>query len=104
MRVLEGSVEHPFHDVLSLPPASRAAILDPVSYAASQALGREQRDAGSDGLVYPSVRHKGGECVGAFRPRVVGIPVQTKHLQYHWDGERVARYFDYAEEAWTEIA
>jgi hypothetical protein len=103
MRVLVGRIEHRFDDVGALPQEKRALILDPDSYAASQAYGRELREAGSDGVTYPSVRDKGGECVGAFRPRVVGIPVQSKHLRYHWDGTRVARYFDYGEDEWRAV-
>src|SRR5690606_23640458 len=39
---------------------------DPDSYAASQAAARELRRAGSDGMVYDSVRRRGGQCVAAF--------------------------------------
>jgi hypothetical protein len=26
------------------------------------------------------------------------------HLQYYWDGQRISRYFDYAEERWIDLA
>jgi hypothetical protein len=26
------------------------------------------------------------------------------HLQYYWDGQRISRYFDYAEERWIGLA
>ena len=100
MRVLVGRIEHRFHDVATLPVKERTAILDPDSYAASQPFARKLHEADSDGVVYQSVRHAGGHCVGAFRPKVVGIPVQTKHLKYHWDGKQVARYFDYSADEW----
>jgi hypothetical protein len=58
------------------------------------------REAGSNGLVYPSVRHEGGACAAVFWPDVVGIPMQERHLQYEWDGKRFTRYFDYSLEAW----
>lgn len=45
--------------------------LSPVSYAKSQKLGRELLEEGSAGVVYPSVRHEGGTCVGCFRPALV---------------------------------
>ncbi len=45
--------------------------LDPGSYTESQALGRELLNAGSAGVVYPSVRHRGGTCVACFRPVLV---------------------------------
>jgi len=65
------------------------AVLDPDSYAASQALAKSLRSAGSEGLVYPSVRHAGGACVGLFYPDCASDPVQGRHFDYHWDGERV---------------
>jgi hypothetical protein len=63
--------------------------LDLDSHAASQTLGRVLRSSGSDGIVYPSVRHSGGECVGLFFPDCASQPVQGRHLDYHWDGARV---------------
>lgn len=103
MRVLVGRIDNRFADVSSLPPTPRAKILDPDSYAESQPFGAALRAAGANGVVFPSVRDPGGQCVGAFRPKAVGIPVQTKHLQYHWDGTRVARYFDYERDVWVPL-
>jgi hypothetical protein len=65
------------------------AILDPDSYRAAQQFGASLRAERSDGVVYPSVRHVGGECVGLFYPDRAAQPVQGRHLDYHWDGERV---------------
>jgi hypothetical protein len=58
-----------FHDLRD----DRAFVncLDPVSYTASQQLARELLDAGSAGVVYPSVRHKAGTCIACFRPALV---------------------------------
>lgn len=103
MRVMVGRIGNRFHDVADLPTAERSRILDPESYGASRRFGAAMRDGGSNGLVYPSVRNPGGACVAAFRPDVIGVPVQTKHLQYHWDGTRVARYFDYGSDDWIAI-
>ena len=44
---------------------------------------------GGDGIVYPSVRNPGGECIAAFWPDVIAKPVQGRHFRYHWDGERI---------------
>jgi RES domain-containing protein len=41
------------------------------SYASSQKLARELLETGAAGIVYPSVRHKGGTCVACFRPALV---------------------------------
>jgi hypothetical protein len=103
MRVLVSRIDARFHDVETLPRVTRARLLDPDSYAASQPVGAWLREAGSNGLVYPSVRQRGGRCVAVFRPKAVGLPVQTKHLKCHYDGQRVAQYFDYEDEVWRPL-
>lgn len=103
MRVLVGRIDNRFADIDSLAAAERAPLLAPDSYADSQPFGARLRAAGANGVVYASVRDPRGQCVGAFRPRAVGIPVQSKHLKYHWDGTRVARYFDYEQDTWIAI-
>ena len=103
MRVLVGTVAAEFEDVTALAAAVRRAILNPESYAASQAYAKQLRAAGANGVAYPSVRHAGGQCVGAFRPRAVGIPHQERHLKYRWNGKRVDRYFDYARDEWIGL-
>jgi hypothetical protein len=102
-RVLVGTVAAEFEDVTVLPDEEQRAILDPDSYTASQAYARQLRAAGANGVAYPSVRHEGGQCIGAFRPRAVGIPYQERHLKYRWNGERVGRYFDYARDEWIGL-
>ena len=80
------SVDASLHD---LRPAARHPALDPDSYAASQALAARLRAGGSDGIVYPSIRHPGGTCIALFYPDRASDPVQGRHLDYHWNGERV---------------
>jgi len=101
MRVLLGKVANTFDDLDSVPHSKE--LLDPNSYAASQPFGVERRKVGSNGISYPSVRHAGGRCIAAFWPNVVSIPIQERHLQYDWDGKRVARYFDFGREEWTDL-
>ena len=103
MRVLVGAVAEDFEDVDALPEPQRSQILDPVSYAVAQAYAKGLRDAGANGVVYPSVRRPGGKCIGAFKPCAVGLPRQERHLKYRWNGERVDRYFDYLRDAWIDI-
>jgi len=103
MRVLVGTITNAFHDVDTLPRGERAAVLDPRSYDASRTLGRMLRDSGSNGVSYRSVRDADGRCIAAFWPDVVSIPIQERHLQYEWDGEKVARYYDYKREAWISL-
>lgn len=71
-----------------------SSLLDPSDYSAAQALGTDLRRAGSDGIVYPSVRRAGGECVGLFYPDLASGAVQGRHIDYHWDGKRVDLYRD----------
>jgi hypothetical protein len=55
------------------------------------------------GVGTEGVRRAGGQCVGAFRPKAVGRPIQARHLQYFWDGRRISRYFDYALDCWVAL-
>jgi len=103
MRVLVGRIANRFADVATLRAPLRARILAPDSYADSQPFGARLREAGSNGVIYTSVRDPGGQCAAAFRPRAVGIPMVSKHLQFHWDGRRVARYFDYEHDTWVAL-
>jgi hypothetical protein len=101
MRVLVGRIDARLHDLRG--DAACGRLLDPDDYRESQAFGRRLRAAASNGIVYPSVRRAGGECVGAFRPRVVGRPSQERHLRYRFDGRRIDRYFDHAEDRWVAL-
>jgi hypothetical protein len=103
MRVLVGRIDASFHDLDALGGATRSRLLDPDSYAISQPFGAALRAAGSNGVHYPSVRWAGGYCIGAFQPKAVGVPRQSRHLLYEWDGVRVRRYFDYQDAAWVVI-
>lgn len=85
VRELVGGVDHALIDLRG-GGAAHAALLDPGSYAASQRFAKAQRVGGADGVVYPSVRARGGACVAAFWPDVVGLPMQADHYAYHWNG------------------
>jgi hypothetical protein len=69
-------------------------IYDPASYTASQKLGRELRDGGSNGIAFDSVRRNGGECVAIFRPRLVQNVRQSVHLRYAWDGYAISEVYE----------
>jgi RES domain len=75
-----------FHDVRRR--RRFAALYDPESYAVSQPFGGGLRDAGSNGIVYRSVRDPGGQCLVAFRPRLVRNVRQGAHFEYVWRGRR----------------
>jgi hypothetical protein len=65
----------PFH---FLEDGEREACLQaepvPQCYAASQALANALLHSGAGGIVYPSVRRKGGTCIACFRPALVFHP------------------------------
>ena len=84
-------VDAELHD-LREPGERFAAALVPEDYAAARNLGTRLRGAGSSGVVYPSVRSAVGDCVGLFHPDLASNPRQGRHLDYHWDGERVDLY------------
>jgi hypothetical protein len=58
-----------FHDIRK--NSRFRKCLDPTSYSASQKLALEMLNAGSAGIVYPSVRYQGGTCIACFRPALV---------------------------------
>lgn len=86
-------IDAALHDLRGL-GQDAAEVLDPVDYAGSQQLGARLRAAGGQGLAYPSVRCAGGDCAGLFYPDLARNPVQGRHLDYHWNGERVDLYRD----------
>jgi hypothetical protein len=67
--------------------------LKPDDYIESQRRGADLEAQGVDGVLYPSVRSE-GQCVGLFYPDCANTPVQGRHLDYHWDGQRVDLFRD----------
>lgn len=87
VRQLVGSIDARLVDIRG---PGFAALLDPDDQAPSRAFAKRLRAEGANGIVYPSVRHGGGECIAAFFPDVVTPPVQGDHFRYYWDGETVS--------------
>jgi RES domain len=78
--------------------------LQPDDWRPAQALAATLRSAGSDGIVYPSVRWAAGQAVALFWPNLIRLPiVQARTLQYHWDGNRVTRYFVIGDADWYAL-
>ena len=73
-----------FHDLRNVPVA--IDCLNPTSYIASQTLADELLNAGSQGIVYPSVRRAGGTCICCFRPVQVSNVRKGPRYQFMWDG------------------
>lgn len=91
MRCYVGTVTAELHDLRG--PRWKH-VHDPDSYAASQGLAKTLRMYGSNGVVFKSVRHPGGECVGLFKPKAVKVPViQGPHVTLQWDGQAVKSWY-----------
>jgi hypothetical protein len=73
-----------FHDVRDR--GEFAAVYSPASYVRSQAFGVRLRKAGSNGIIYDSVRDPGHHCLVAFKPRLVLNVRQGTHFEYAWSG------------------
>ncbi|HUJ14093.1 MAG TPA: RES family NAD+ phosphorylase [Thermoanaerobaculia bacterium] len=63
-----------------------AAALASDSYVASQALAQKLLDAGSLGIVYPSVRRRNGTCLACFRPALVMNVRKGSTCKFRWEG------------------
>ena len=59
------------------------------NYPISQVFGKAAKQNNYWGIVYNSVRHKGGQCIAALRPPAVSIPKQDALLEYVWDGNKI---------------
>jgi hypothetical protein len=92
MRTYLCDVAASFHDIRGKKDELRD-VYDPDSYAASQKLARMLKRAGSNGVVYDSVRHAEGQCLAVYRPRLVQNCRQGTHLRYIWDGQRISQVY-----------
>lgn len=94
MRAYAGRPLKPFLDVRG---PKFTELHDPDDYAPPQAFAKPRQSQGDWGIVYRSVRHQGGECIAAFRPQAVSIPVSGAALAYVWDGTRIAKVYEKSE-------
>jgi hypothetical protein len=93
LRLIVAPLEARLHDLRGL-RRSAPQLYDPADYGAGQALGRQLRDAGSWGVLYHSVRHRGGLCAGVFRPRALKPAREAAHIALHWDGQRITHWYE----------
>jgi hypothetical protein len=93
LRLVSAPLDAPLHDLRKL-RVSAPALYDPADYGASQSLGRKLREAGSWGVLYHSVRHRGGLCAGLFRPRALKPAKEAAHIALHWDGARISHWYE----------
>lgn len=91
MRVYVARLEGELHDIRTGAPRE---LYDPLEYGPGQTLGLRLRTAGSNGLIFNSVRDPGGTCVAVFRPRLLSKCRQERHLTYQWDGGSITNIFE----------
>jgi hypothetical protein len=101
-RTYKGAVSAVMHDVRG-PGFAHLLGADVATYAAAQAFAAGLRSAGSNGIVYSSVRHRLGTCIAAFWPNVVAIPVQERHIELKWDGRTITDWFDHSTGLWQPL-
>ena len=75
-------IDRQLHDVNKVPQA-----LHPSDYRQARKTGARLRSADSNGVLWNSVRHTDGRCVGLFWPDMVGRPVrEAAQYIYRWTG------------------
>ena len=61
-------------------------------YTASHAFARRQKVDGQYGILYRSVRRKGGEAAALLRPAATSPVAQAGHYSVLWDGHRFSQF------------
>jgi hypothetical protein len=84
-----GGVFHDLRDDLHF-----ADCLAPDSYVASQGLAQQLLEAGSLGVVYASVRRRGGTCVACFRPALATNVRKNRTYRFVWKGQPEPEIFE----------
>ena len=96
MRVFTADLEGDLHDIRGQ-QKKLAALYHRTNYSTSQALARELLKGGSSGVVYDSVRHKGGQCAAVFRPTVLSRCRSAGLLAYDWNGTEISKVYELRE-------
>ena len=93
--------------LLTCPVSGQLAIAPDECLAADdwtpgQALGRTVRTAGSDGVLYRSVRYPPGQAAAIFWPDCLTLPItQNQQFRYRWDGARMTHVLSHGATIWT---
>ncbi|MFN6999801.1 RES family NAD+ phosphorylase [Elioraea tepidiphila] len=78
------------------------ALLAPDDWRPGQAFGKQVREGGGDGVLYPSVRYPAGKALALFWPDCITLPVtQARQFRYSWDGARMHRYLVHGTREWV---
>lgn len=93
LRSYVGKIKKPLLDIRD---ASYKQYVNPniKTYPRCQKFSTKLRATEAWGLIYPSVRHTGSECVAFYRPPAVGLPIQGKHVAMHWDGASISGVYE----------
>lgn len=83
------SVSGEFVDLREKPDHPSLAADKASGYRAGNALADDARHAGTNGIIYPSVRHPGGTCLAILRPAAVQSVRQADVWRLVWTGESV---------------
>jgi hypothetical protein len=75
-----------FHDIRD--DTNFAKCLSPNNYVAAQGLAQELLETASLGVIYPSVRRRGGTCLACFRPSLVMNVRKHKTYRFVWSAGR----------------
>jgi hypothetical protein len=86
LRLFHADFRATFHDIRGEGRGFNR-LYHPTSYTASQQFARELLESGSNGIVYRSVRHEGGECIACFRPKLVLNVRVAAHYEFRWEGK-----------------
>ena len=90
MRLYHADFAASFHDIRN-PDRGFADLYDPDTYDRSQTFGHALLESGSNGVVYRSVRHEGGESLACFRPALTRNVRVAAHYDYRWEGTSTPR-------------
>jgi hypothetical protein len=91
LRCIRADLDAKLYDLRGLP---RPDLYHPDDYSKAQRVGRRLREMGSAGIVYNSVRRRVGECIAAFKPRVLSPSRQGPHITLIWDGTGIAGWYE----------
>lgn len=96
MRVLTAELDGELHDIRGL-QRKIPAVYHRSRYSASQALAKDLILEDSYGIVYDSVRHKGGECVAVFRAPILSHCRSEGLLTFDWNGAEISKVYEMKE-------
>lgn len=89
-QLLAGFVSR-FHDLRGYPHETCLDADAQIAYPAGQAVAKDILAHGGNGVIYPSVRYPGGECLAVFRPSLVQNLRQGKTIVFDWSGSEIPR-------------